>query len=136
MTMEPSTMAVRTNQPLNLAHEPLDSEHILACKRAPYEQVRDIVEGAGKGKWMERFIAVSPLDCCKDPANYDIEAWYSTAKEQAIGTPDLYKFYCRVCEDRVDLGLQDGCCKVAFCVGGSHPTDPTKQDNRPIWEIR
>lgn len=131
------------NRRLNLADEPLDSEHILACSRQPYLRVKDIVEGAGKGKWMAMLGGAAVLSCCRDPANYDIEAWWSTAAEKAKGPPDLYKFYCRVCEARVEAGepdergiVHDGCCKVAFCVGGSHPTDPSKTESRPMWEVR
>ena len=120
-----------SNVPKNLAEEPIGSEHVLACARVSYETVRDIVESAGKGKWMAQLTAVSPLSCCRDPANYDIEAWYSKASESA---PDVYKFYCRVCEERVSKGLpdergivHDGCCKVAFCVGGG--------DYRPMWSV-
>ena len=125
-------MATRSNAPQNLYEEPLESLHVLACARAPYEQVREFVEAAGKGKWIETFIEKSPLSCCKDPANYDIEAWYSKASEPV---PDVYKFVCRVCEARVAAGepdergiIHDGCTKVAFCVGGG--------DFRPMWEVR
>jgi len=135
MTMEPSTMAVRANQPKNLAEEPLDSTHILACPRVDYMSVKDRVEDAGKGKWMAKLQVVSPLSCCRDPANYDIEAWYSSPADRDLGVPDLYKFYCRVCEKRVADGvpdergvIHDGCCKAAWCIGGL--------DYRPMWEAR
>lgn len=119
-----------SNAPQNLYEEPLNSEHVLACPRVSYMAVRSIVEEAGKAKWMNKFILKSPLSCCRDPRNYDIEAWYSKATEPE---PDIYKFVCRVCEARVAAGepdergvIHDGCTKVAFCIGGG--------DYRPMWE--
>lgn len=133
--MEPSTMmpAPRGNQPKNLAEEPLDSLHILACPRRPYEDVRREVESCGKAKWMANIVLKSPLSCCRDPGNYDIEAWFSTPLERDKASPDLYKFHCRVCEARVASGapdergiIHDGTTKVAWCLGGG--------DFRPTWE--
>lgn len=118
---------IQTNRVLNLADEPLDSEHILACARTPYLQIRDIVEAAGKGKWLVRLQERAPLDCCKDPANLDLEAWYSMRSEADKETPDIYKFHCRVCEAKVLAGEKTGMTHVFFCVG---------YDERPMWEVR
>lgn len=116
------------NLPRNLAFEPLDSQHILACERVAYETVRALIEACGKGKWLEQIRAAAPLSCCHDPANLDIEAWFTMTSEQAKGVPDLYKFYCRVCEAKVQTGEKTGCCHAKWCVGFG--------DERPVWEIR
>lgn len=133
------------NHPRTLAWQFADSEHILACPRVSYEKVRQLVESAGKGKWVERLQAEAKFDCCKDPANLDIEAWYSMASEQEKATPDVYKIYCRVCEG---IHQQDadarGYCHAVFCVGGNHPLAkqfsrqerPELYDVRPFWEMR
>lgn len=52
--------------------------------------------------------------CCRHPENHDIEAFYSSAKEE---TPDIYIFHCTC-----------GRKHVRFCIGGGDP--------RPYWEIR
>lgn len=117
-----------SNLPRNLAFEPLDSEHILACARQPYVSLHDLVVACGKGKWLETLKAKAPLDCCKDPANLDLEAWFTKAAEQQKGVPDLYKFHCRVCEAKVLAGEKTGCTHVQFCVGHG--------DERPYWEVR
>lgn len=126
-----------SNAPQTLAWEPLDSEHILACPRSPL--LKHI------HAFPERYIAGlqnHPKECCRDAGNLDVEAWFSKASErlrtmadqvmggtpldQVVGTPDIYKFHCNSC----------GACHVRFCVGGNHPTDPTKLDLRPFWEVR
>lgn len=109
-----------SNAPQTLAWEPLDSEHILACPRAPVTGLLHIIPD----RYVQGF-QNHPKDCCKQATNLEIEAWWSNAREQAKGIPDLYKFHCKC-----------GACHVRFCVGGNHPTDPTKKDLRPYWEIR
>lgn len=110
------------NAPQTLGWEPLDSEHILACPRVPVPSVLHLLP--------ERYIFAiqqnAPNACCHQTESLEVDAWYSTAAEQAKKTPDLYKFYCTSCE-RVH---------ARFCVGGNHPTDPMKQDKRPFWEVR
>lgn len=109
------------NAPQTLAWEPLDSLHILACPRVAVSKVQHLLP--------EKYIAAmqnAPEACCREVPNLEIEAWYSCPQEQAKGVPDIYKFYCASC-DR---------CHVRFCAGGNHPTDPTKKDKRPYWEIR
>ena len=110
-----------SNYPQGLGWEPLDSEHIQACQRVPVTDVLHILPD----RYVEGFQR-HPSACCKEAANLDIEAWWSTAGEQAKGTPDIYKFFCKTCN----------ACHVRFCVGGNHPTDPTKKDFRPFWEVR
>lgn len=114
-------MTIQSNAPQTLGWEPLDSQHILACERVRVPDVLHILP--------ERYVAGfqnHPRPCCKDAANLQVEAWWSTAREKAKGTPDIYKFFCNTCN----------ACHVRFCVGGNHPTDPTKLDIRPFWEIR
>jgi hypothetical protein len=141
---------VLLNRPLSLADEPLDGLHILACERTPYLSVRPLIEICGKGKWFAKF-QERPFDCCKDPANVDIEAWWSCDGEREKGTPDIYKLHCRVCEEKFMAGeiragrdKPAGFSMVAFCVGGSHPDArkfgpaerPDLHDQRPFWEVR
>jgi hypothetical protein len=114
-------MVERSNAPQSLAWEPLDSEHILACPRAAVTDYLHVIPE----RWVEAF-QNHPSACCKEATNLDVEAWWSTAAEQAKGTPDIYKFHCKTCN----------ACHVRFCVGGNHPTDPTKLDIRPFWEVR
>ena len=138
------------NRPLSLNDEPLDSEHILACSRVPYLEVKSLIDNCNKGKWLAKFIE-RPFDCCKNLENVDIEAWYSCAKEKEKGTPDIYKIHCKVCEQdflngvvRPGRNIPAGYTLVAFCVGGNHPDSkkftPTQRpdlfDQRPYWEIR
>jgi hypothetical protein len=110
------------NTPQTLAWEPLDSEHVLACPRVAVSKVLRLLP--------ERYITAmqenAPEPCCREVPNLDIEAWFSRATEQARGVPDLYKFHCNTC----------GRCHARFCMGGNHPTDPTKLDKRPFWEVR
>jgi len=142
--------AARVNRPLSLADEPIDSLHVLACPRVSYLSVKGLVEACGKGKWFAKF-QERPFDCCKDAANADIEAWWSTEDEQGRGAPDIYKIHCRVCEERFLRGeippgrtVPAGFSLVAFCIGGSHPDArrfspaerPELHDQRPFWEIR
>lgn len=109
------------NTPQTLAWEPLDSEHILACPRVAVAKVQHLLPE----KYIEA-LQNAPEPCCREVPNLDIEAWYSKAVEQARGAPDVYKFHCNRC----------GRCHARFCIGGNHPTDPTKLDKRPFWEIR
>lgn len=111
----------KSNVPQTLAWEPLDSEHILACPRVPVTGVLHLLPA----RYVEGF-QNHPNPCCKDATKLDAEAWWSCAAEKTKGTPDLYKFHCNEC----------GACHVRFCVGGNHPTDPTKLDIRPFWEVR
>ena len=137
-------MADRLNHPRTLAWEPIDSEHILACARAPYIQVQHIVERAGKGKWVQYLKDKAKHDCCRNPLNLDIEAWFSKAEERDKGAPDVYKLYCRVCEGIHQQDGDRGYCHAVFCVGGTHATAkgfsraerPDLYDVRPFWEIR
>lgn len=137
-------MSNRLNHPRTLAWEPLDSEHILACKRVPYEQVRSLVERCNKGKWIAQMEQHAKFDCCRDPANLDIEAWFSNADEQVKGIPDLYKIYCKVCETEHQQDSDRGYCHVKFCAGGNHwlaskfpPQErPDLHDQRPFWDVR
>lgn len=110
-----------SNYPQGLGWEPLDSEHIQACQRVPVTDVLHILPD----RYVEGFQR-HPSACCKEATNLNIEAWWSTAGEKAKGTPDIYKFFCKTCN----------ACHVRFCVGGNHPTDPTKKDFRPFWEVR
>ena len=110
-----------SNAPQTLGWEPLDSEHILACPKVPVADVLHVLPD----RYVEGF-RNHPSACCKEVPNLSIEAWWSTAGEKAKGTPDLYKFYCSVCN----------ACHVRFCVGGNHPTDPNLKDFRPYWEVR
>lgn len=127
----------RINHPRTLAWEPLDSEHVLACPRVPYADVQARVERAGKGKWLEHIRRNAKHDCCRDPANLDIEAWLSKPSEVA---PDVYKFYCKVCEAAHRSGEDRGYCHVMFCVGGTHPLalhGLVNRSERPdLFEIR
>lgn len=153
--------AVQSNSPQTLAWETLDSEHILACKREPYLKVEDVIVAAGKGKWYEgswqrgtwvKGFRERPFECCKNKQNVDVEAWWS--KQEVIDRgegPDIYKFFCRVCEAKFERGeirpgreRVAGYCGVFFCVGGNHPLSaqytfeerPELYDIRPMWDIR
>jgi hypothetical protein len=127
------------NQPRTITWQPLDSEHILACPRVPYHKVRGVIERAGKGKWLAQIQERAKFDCCRNPANLEIDAWFTKASEQEKGVPDLYKFYCLVCASE---GRGGGHAK--FCVGGNHPLAkqfsreerPELYDVRPFWEMR
>lgn len=125
------------NHPRTLAWEPLDSEHILACARVPFLKVRDVIDNAGKGKWLVYIQQKAKFDCCRNPENLDVEAWFSKSSESA---PDLYKFYCKVCEGLHNQGDDRGYCHAMFCVGGSHPKAtgdrPDLMDIRPMWDVR
>ncbi|MEN6644290.1 MAG: hypothetical protein ABFE08_17765 [Armatimonadia bacterium] len=133
-----------TNQPRTLAWEPLDSAHVLACPRVPYLSVRGIIENAGKAKWLIGIQQKAKHDCCRKTDNLDIEAWYSNAEQRDKGTPDIYKFYCKVCEQHPDAGGDRGYCHVQFCVGGTHPLGflhginarSDLFDIRPKWSAR
>ena len=109
------------NTPQTLAWEPLDSLHSIACPRAAVTSKLQILPD----KYVENF-QNHPNACCKEATNLDVEAWYSCDAEKAKGIPDIYKFYCNTCD----------ACHVRFCIGGNHPTDPTKLDVRPFWEVR
>lgn len=153
--------AVQSNSPQTLAWEPLDSEHILACKRETYLKVEDVIVAAGKGKWYEgswqrgtwvKGFRERPFECCKNKQNIDVEAWWSTKATLERGEgPDIYKFFCRVCEEKFERGeirpgreRVAGYCGVFFCVGGNHPLSaqytfeerPELYDIRPMWDIR
>lgn len=163
--------AVQSNSPQTLAWETLDSEHILACKREPYLKVEDVIVRAGKSKWYtgrmipdvwngDRWIPGRwipgfrdrPFECCKNKQNVDVEAWWSTQATRDSGEgPDIYKFFCRVCEEKFEKGeirpgreRVAGYCGVFFCVGGNHPLSaeytfeerPELYDIRPMWDIR
>lgn len=131
MTTEASSavpLTPRDNFPRNLAYEPLDSGHIVACARQPYRSVQGLVESAGKGKWLQTLATKAPLACCSNPDNLDIEAFYSGSSDAAKGIPDVYKFYCKVCEAQVLAGEKTGFAHAFFCVGGG--------DQRPFWEVR
>jgi hypothetical protein len=109
------------NQPRTLAWQPLDSLHVLACPRVSVASVQHLLPA----KYIEA-MQNAPEPCCREVPNLDIEAWYSGPADQAKGVPDIYKIHCKTCER----------CHVRFCVGGNHPTDPTKKDKRPFWERR
>lgn len=119
-------MSQLRNTPQTLAYEPLDSQHILACPRVPVQSVQHLLPI----KYLTAIAIHAARDCCRHPENHDIEAWFSKAAEQAKGTPDIYKFYCKTCEAE---GLP--ACHVRFCLGGDHPTDPVKKDQRPFWDV-
>jgi hypothetical protein len=131
------------NQPRTLTWQPIDCEHVLACKRVPYEKVRPLIERCGKGKWLEQIQDRAKFDCCKDPANLDIAAFFTKESVKETGIPDLYMFYCRVCA-AADPSEQRGGGHAKFCVGGNHPLAkhhtpqerPELFDRRPFWEIR
>ena len=109
-----------SNAPQTLAWEPLDSLHVLACPRIAVDRVLHLLPA----KYIEA-LQNAPEPCCREVPNLEIEAWYSGPADEAKGVPDIYKFHCTC-----------GRCHVRFCVGGNHPTDPTKLDKRPFWEVR
>ena len=135
-----------SNAPRTLAWEPLDSEHILAASREPLTRVMPILFRAGKTKWIGSIQAKAKYDCCRRVENLDIEAWYSKASEAEAKRPDIYKFYCKVCETHHLAGEDRGYTHAFFCVGGSHPLAiqgkvtraerPDLFDVRPLWEFR
>jgi hypothetical protein len=101
---------------------------------------------AGKSKWLNQIQAKAVHDCCRRVENLDIEAWYSKATEAEARRPDIYKFYCKVCEGIHQTDADRGYTHVMFCVGGSHPLAlqgkvtreqrPDLFDVRPLWEFR
>lgn len=138
---------LRPNFPRTLAWEPLDSEHILAAARVPVAKVLNLLQHTGKYKWINRLQEKVVHDCCRKVENLDIEAWYSKQSEADAKRPDLYKFYCKVCEaEHMTVDSDRGYCHVFFCVGGSHPAvlqgkvsrqeRPDLVDIRPLWEVR
>lgn len=137
-------MSDRINHPRTLAWQPIDSEQIIACQRVPYVQIQSLIESSGKGKWVQYLKDKAVHDCCKNPLNLDIEAWYSKSSEQEKGVPDVYKLYCRVCEGIHQQDPDRGYCHAVFCVGGTHAEAqkysrqerPDLYDIRPMWEIR
>lgn len=132
------------NTPRTLAYVPLDSEHILACARVSVLTVMAQIAAANKLKWFESLKAKAKFDCCRRPENLDIEAWYSKKLEADKGEPDVYKFYCRVCEAEHQQDPLRGYCHAFFCVGGNHPAAknysvterPDLYEIRPYWEVR
>lgn len=143
-------LPLRSNHPETLAWEPLDSEHILACERTSYLRVREDFIKCNKDKWFKEF-QKRPFACCKQAAHVEVEAWYSNAQAAETGDPDLYKFYCRVCEEDFNLGVirpgrnkVAGYCAAVLCCGGNHPLAkkfsfeerPELYDLRPMWEVR
>jgi hypothetical protein len=137
---------MQLNTPRTLAWEPLDSEHILAASREPLERVLPILIRANKAWWFDRIKQKAVHDCCRKVENLDIEAWYSKASEAEAKRPDIYKFYCKVCEVHHNAGEDRGYTHGIFCVGGSHPLAiqgkvtraerPDLFDVRPLWEFR
>lgn len=129
------------NTPQTLAYEPLDSQHTLACPRI------DVRKAVARGylrhkmKWIDQLEQNQQIrHCCRNPLdNADIEAWYSCDTDKKLGVPDIYKFYCRVCEAN-----EIPACHVKFCVGGHHPLSanytpqerPDLFELRPFWEVR
>lgn len=137
---------MNSNAPKTLAWEPLDSEHILAAERKPLEKILPLLFRAWKAKWFEGIKARAKHDCCRRVENLEIEAWYSNAGERDAERPDIYKFYCKVCEAAHNAGEDRGYCHAVFCVGGNHPAAtqgrvtreqrPDMFDVRPLWEFR
>lgn len=140
------TAGIGHNAPRTLAYVPPDSEHILACSRVPLSKVHAHLDRAGKGKWVTYLRQKAKFDCCKNPENLDIEAWFSKQVEADNGTPDVYKFYCKVCEALHNQGEDRGYCHAMFCIGGTHvralrgevtyADRPDLFDIRPMWDIR
>lgn len=132
------------NTPQTLAYEPVDSEHILACGRIAVTKVIPILVGAGKMKWLDTLKTKAKFDCCRKPENLEIEAWFTNSREAATTIPDLYKFYCRICEEHHNAGENRGYCHVFFCIGSSSPAAknhsiderPDLYEVRPHWEVR
>lgn len=121
-----------SNAPKTLAWEPLDSQHILACKRVAVAKVKHLLKG--KAKWFTQFSENMKISkCCRNMDAHEIEAWYSCPADRDKGVPDIYKIYCSC-----------GKCHVKFCVGGNHPDHrkftkherPDLYDLRPFWDIR
>jgi hypothetical protein len=111
-----------TNNKETLAYEPPDSEHILACERAPFTVVQHLLPD----RYLAQMRANAPNTCCHDPSNLDIEAWFSKPIEKQNGAPDLYKIYCNVCMD----------CHARLCGGLLyHPKNPELNDYRPSWVL-
>lgn len=102
-----------SNAPKTLAYVPLDATHILACKRVHLPTVQFMLPE----KYLGRLQEEAPNPCCHEAENLDIEAWFSSQARKDEGAPNIYKFYCKVCE----------ACHVRFCLGGG--------DIRPVWEI-
>lgn len=111
-----------SNTPQTLGYVPLDALHSLACVRVHVPKVMHLLPA----KYIAAIQQNAPRECCHDVQNLDVEAWYSCDTEKAKGVPDIYKFYCASCD----------AVHARFCVGGNHPTDPSKKDMRPFWEIR
>lgn len=135
-----------TNTPRTLAYLPPDAEHILAAPRIALAKVIPLLQSSGKYKWVTRLQERAKYDCCRKVENLEIEAWHSKQEEKDKERPDVYKFYCKVCESLREEGEDRGGCHVYFCVGGSHPAilqgkvkpedRPDLVDFRPLWEVR
>lgn len=113
---------LEVNNKDSIAYEPPDSEHILACERVSYLVVQHLIPD----RYLTQLREKAPNQCCHDPSNLDIEAWFSKQAEKDNGAPDLYKIYCNVCMD----------CHGRLCCGLLlHPTKPELNDYRPSWKL-
>lgn len=85
-----------------------------ACPRHPVAKLFGLLPA----KYIEALEQNQKIaSCCRHPENHEIEAFYSSAVEQAKGVPDIYINYCTC-----------GRKHVRFCAGGG--------DVRPFWEVK
>jgi hypothetical protein len=84
--------------------------HVLACPRIAVAKL-----GWLPAKYREALEHNQQIaHCCRHPENHEIEAWFSNAKDEAAGTPDIYILHCSC-----------GRKHTRFCVGGG--------EERPVW---
>lgn len=110
---------------MSLGHIPPNTQHKLACPRKPVAEVMYKLPV----KYLEALEQNQKIaSCCRHPENHHIEAWFSSPEVEAVGAPDIYKFFCTC-----------GRVHVRFCIGGDHPlarqfpAAKEYRDTRPRW---
>jgi hypothetical protein len=98
--------------------------HAVACRRIKVKSIGGALTVAGLAlptRWVEALEHNQQIaSCCRHPENHELEAFYSSAEDQAKGVPDIYVFHC-TCGRR----------HRRFCVGGSNPE--TGEGMRLYW---
>lgn len=100
----------------------------VACDRMPVAKTdRDGVTRYMPGlpmHWVEALEQnQQAASCCRHPENHTVGAFYSSARDEALGVPDIYIMFCEC-----------GAHHRRFTVGGSDAS--TGKGMRPKWEVR
>ncbi len=104
-----------------------------ACPRVPVTECPVRIPT----KWIEDLEQNQKIpSCCRHPENHDIQAFYSSAEDEAKGAPDIYWFICKG-NHELEPGVFGEAVHRRFCVGGSFsPKEGRHTHKRPFWEIR